>query len=113
MIMSKLKLLMPVTLGETESVITNCITWLGLICCPSRFHVKVIRLDAVDGFQFCVVMLRVRGEFPLFFKYKVKFFEPPGSRSPKLSDDVAFVHGRSQYTPIPTALIVPVPESVF
>ena len=42
MVMSRLKELTSWMFNETESVITKLITWSGLMCCPSRFHVKLI-----------------------------------------------------------------------
>ncbi len=58
-------------------------------------------------------MLRVTAEFPVFFRYRVKFFEDPGAIKPKPSEDVALVQPGFQYTPTPTVCNEPVPGIVF
>lgn len=71
MIMFRLKESMFWMLDETVSVNVQVVICPGLIVSPSRFHVKLIYVDAPAGFQLFVVMLKVKSVFPSFLRYTV------------------------------------------
>jgi hypothetical protein len=59
-------------------------------------------LEAVDGLQLEVDILKVKAEVPSLRMYIEKLFAVPGSEVPQLIAVVLFVKLASQYTPMST-----------
>ena len=59
-------------------------------------------MEAVDGLQLDVDILKVKAELPSLRMYIEKLFVVPGSKVPQLIAVVLFVKLASQYTPMST-----------